>query len=1023
MMKLARIMLFVAMLLGSVAAKAQYNPEDPPEPGASYKLYLQAYPDDSGWFGMATESTHAPDDVFNVSVYYSDATKFQFVHWEDDQGTVLSTSTSFSYSMPARDVVLTARFVYDPANPSEPDEPDEVRVSNVYLLSNPTAGGWFSNTPANPLTVGETYSVYAYNHANFTFRNWTRDGEIIGTEPGLDYVVTPADSYLTANFDYTPDSPSEPEDPGEISYSRLYVTMSDSEAGSINIYDEFTGSYTSSGDRHRVGKTVRLSYSNNAGFVFKGWTLDGQLLSTSNYYTYTVTEADVHIIASLTYTPDSPSEPEEPENFAGVYGLTEYVALKQRFKYPIYLDNSLHQAKGMVIDVQFPEGFAVEPDAIEKTVLTTDQELTTQDMGDNHYRITTLGTENTLENACGIVMRIPVTIPDDAVVDSTYFVMVKYGVLTNMDDSQTPLKTHNGGLQIMEEGYCRITTSSSPYGYITGGGKYKLGDTVTLQAIPYYGYEFSHWTDDTTANPYVFVAEESLVIGAVYDALEIIQCETPTITFNGRYATLANTDRSTIHYTINGSEPTEYSPTYTEPFDTYGVVTIRAISMREDLEDSEEASYYTPAYFDGVNAEIGIADSLATAFRWTDSDLVKRLSVSGPVGEQDIKFIVAMPMLDHLDLRNADYPVIPTQALAGSNIVSVVMPETITSFSTPLFTGCSRLAAVVWPAPMQFSDDALGDISNPNLLLYVSAERYLPVRDDYTNVVVDGYADAVVLTDTEDSNFYCPEAFTAGTISYTHEYTMTTALNGLTAGWEAITMPFHVAIIRHESQGLLAPFAAGMSYDEAKPFWLHEFGATGFVPAASIEANKPYVISMPNNEAYMSSYILAGNVTFSATDALVPVTESIDGEMGDYRFCGTTVRVAASDTVAVLNREAIDEYVPGEAFVPSLRDAEPFEAYLTMGSEPMRGPQRVSALTGGAAGIIDAMLLKASPVAISAIDRTIRIVADRNAHVDVYNVMGVLVRSIDVLPGTTLITDLPAGIYIASGKKTTPTLT
>ncbi|MCD8385616.1 MAG: chitobiase/beta-hexosaminidase C-terminal domain-containing protein [Bacteroidales bacterium] len=974
------------------------------------------YPDDSGSFSPSSGNSYAPDAQVSVSCYAN--SNFTFVHWEDDLGTIVSTSRSFSYTMPTRDVVLTARFEYNPSSPDEPDEPDDIRYSNVYLLCNPAAGGSISRYSAdNPLLVGETFTAHAYANSYFTFRNWTKDGEVISESASLSYVVTADDSYLTANFDYTPDSPSEPEDPGEIAYSRLYVTMSDSEAGSINIYDEFTGSYTSSGDRHRVGKTVRLSYSNNTGFVFKGWTLDGQLLSTDYYYTYTVTEADVHIIASFTYTPDSPSEPEEPDNFAGVYGLTEYVALKQRFKYPIYLDNSLHQAKGMVIDVQFPEGFAVEPDAIEKTVLTTTQDLTTEDMGDNHYRITTLGTENTLENACGIVMRIPVTIPADAVVDSTYFVMVKYGVLTNMDDSQTPLKTHNGGLQIMEEGYCRITTSSSLYGYITGGGKYKLGDTVTLQAIPYYGYEFSHWTDDTTTNPYVFVAEESLVIGAVYDALEIIQCETPTISFDGRYATLDNSDRSTIHYTINGSEPTEYSPTYTEPFDTYGVVTIRAISMREDLEDSEEASYYTPAYFDGVYAEIGIADSLATAFRWTDSDLVKRLSVSGPVGEQDVRFIVAMPMLDHLDLRNADYATIPAQALAGSNIVSVVMPEAITSFSTPLFAGCSRLAAVVWPAPIQFTDDVLGDISNPNLLLYVSAERYLPERDDYTNVVVDGYADAVVLTDTEAGNFYCPEAFTAGSISYTHEYTMTTALNGLTAGWEAITMPFDVDAIRHESQGPIAPFAAGLPSDEAKPFWLHELEATGFVPAANIEANKPYVISMPNNEAYMASYILAGNVTFSATDALVPVTEPIEGEMGDYRLCGTTVRVAASDTVAVLNREAMDEYVPGEAFVPSLRDAEPFEAYLTMGSEPMRGPQRVSAMTGSAAGIIDAMLFKASPVAISAIDRTIRIVADRNAHVDVYNVMGVLVRSVDLRPGTTLITDLPAGIYIASGKK------
>ena len=46
-----------------------------------------------------------------------------------------------------------------------------------------------------------------------------------------------------------------------------------------------------------------------------------------------------------------------------------------------------------------------------------------------------------------------------------------------------------------------VSANNSSYGYVTGGGTYPAGSTVTLTAYPYSGYQFSYWSDGSTQNP------------------------------------------------------------------------------------------------------------------------------------------------------------------------------------------------------------------------------------------------------------------------------------------------------------------------------------------------------------------------------------------------------------------------------------------------------------------------------------------------------------------------------------------
>ena len=248
------------------------------------------------------------------------------------------------------------------------------------------------------------------------------------------------------------------------------------------------------------------------------------------------------------------------------------------------------------------------------------------------------------------------------------------------------------------------------------------------------------------------------------------------------------------------------------------------------------------------------------------------------------------------------------------------------------------ITAIVWNSSAALANSDLTDISNPNMLIYVPSESQAPQNRD--NVVIGndstGYtAKNVVLTDVVEGNgnFYCPKEFTAEMISYTHEYRQTTEV-GVSRGWETIAMPFNVQTVMHEKQGLIAPFGNSTS---KKHFWLRHISTAGqthsLAQATTIEANMPYLISMPNSDAYPDEYNLAGRVTFSSQNVPVMVTDifpvhmsSGNGGMLMFVPCFQTQQV--HEMVYALNvGEARDGYPEGSVFEANYREIRPFEAY------------------------------------------------------------------------------------------------
>lgn len=318
---------------------------------------------------------------------------------------------------------------------------------------------------------------------------------------------------------------------------------------------------------------------------------------------------------------------------------------------------------------------------------------------------------------------------------------------------------------------------------------------------------------------------------------------------------------------------------------------------------------------------------------------------------------------------------------------------TVTGIDDKLLDGHEDLAAIIWDIEGAFT----ARVNNPNLLLYVKDEQYAPAT--IKNVVVNGYANSITLIDASSgNNFYCPRAFTAGIITYSHRYWMKTGINE-SRGWETIALPFDVQKISHSTKGEIIPFANWQDGDATYPFWLYQLSGNGFIEADAIKANTPYIISMPNNDRYSTEYHLSGRVDFTAKNVEVKKSDDIHtSAFSDRTFIPNFVEQGKNAGYYALNVNNEYEVYQGEEaegskFVLNLRQIHPFESYMT------------SSANTRSIGVFDDMTTNIRGIEILADDQMLK----------VYDLSGKLLKvgsSIDYIKQ-----GLPAGVYIVNRQK------
>ena len=271
-----------------------------------------------------------------------------------------------------------------------------------------------------------------------------------------------------------------------------------------------------------------------------------------------------------------------------------------------------------------------------------------------------------------------------------------------------------------------------------------------------------------------------------------------------------------------------------------------------------------------------------------------------------------------------------------TSLTTVEIPSTVTRVGKDVFDRCPHLAAIVWRSPQKMTKGMMGNFSNPNLLLYLTTKATM--LDGVTNLVdlSTMRAERIVLTDNGGTNdFYCPMAFTADEITYSHVYQQQTHA-GSSQGWETLSLPFDVTTVTHKEKGLIHPFATLTDTDiigGERPFWLYEYAADGFKEADKIVANTPYIISMPNEATLWEGFILKGQVTFQATNASVRATADAAEVSGGERSFRSNFSNNDGAGLYMLNvSEEWNGHAEGSVFVQSLRAAHPFEACFNSSS-------------------------------------------------------------------------------------------
>lgn len=180
------------------------NPGDPQVPIRKYSLKLKASPSNGCSFNYASEQKWEASKQIYVEAYPNSG--FQMVAWVCGKDT-LSRERGFYYTMPERNVELTALLKYNPKNPENPEEMNTKYT--VKLTASPTNGGSF-NFSSDRFTAGSSIDLYAYPNNGFVFKKWMSGDSVISNEQSFRFVVPKKKTQLTAIFEYDPQNPDNP---------------------------------------------------------------------------------------------------------------------------------------------------------------------------------------------------------------------------------------------------------------------------------------------------------------------------------------------------------------------------------------------------------------------------------------------------------------------------------------------------------------------------------------------------------------------------------------------------------------------------------------------------------------------------------------------------------------------------------------------------------------------------------------------------------------------------------------------
>ena len=481
---------------------------------------------------------------------------YSFTNWTDGS-TVVSTDATYSFTVEgARS--LKANFT--------------LKTYTIATTANPVDGGVV--TGAGTYNHGATANLTATANTGYTFTNWTKGNEVVATSATYTVTVMEAATYV-ANF--------------ELNSYAINATANPTEGGTVN----GAGTYNH-------GATANLTATANTGYTFANWTKNGAEVSTSASLSVTVTEA-ADYVANFTlnsYAISATANPTEGGTVSGAgtynHGTTANLIATANTGYSFtnWTKNGTVVSTNATLSVTVTEAAAY----VANFTLNS-YELTVAANPIPGGTVSGAGTYNH-----GATANLTATANT-----GYYFVnWTKNGSVVSSSTSCAVTVTEaaeyvaNFTLNSYE-----VTVSANPTagGTVSGEGSYNHGATVTLTATPADNYTFTNWTKNgaevSTDESYTFTATESGAYVANFTLMGVVATPTFSVASGIYYEAQSvnincSTNGATIHYTTDGSTPTELSTVFNPntPIVTTdnGTVTIKAIAMKESMITSEVAS-------------------------------------------------------------------------------------------------------------------------------------------------------------------------------------------------------------------------------------------------------------------------------------------------------------------------------------------------------------------------------------------------------------------------------------------------
>ena len=342
---------------------------------------------------------------------------------------------------------------------------------NINVSANPSNGG--TVTGGGTYNQGASCTVTATANNGYTFTNWTENGNVVSTQASYTFTVT-GNRTLVANFQAQPQS-----------YT-ITVSANPSNGGNV------TG-----GGTYNQGSSCTVSATANSGYTFSNWTENGNVVSTSANYTFTVTGNRV-LVANFqalpqNYTITVTANPTDAGNVTGggTYQQGQSCTI------------SATPATGYNFVKWTENGVQVSTNANYTFTVTGNRTLVAQFQGQSYYIATSSNPTNGGTTSGNGLYQYGESCTVTATPAQGYeFVNWKENgsvVSTEASYSFTVTNgrnlTANFTLQTIE-----ITTSIEPTegGTVTGGGTYNYGDEVTIAVVTNEDWAFQNWTENGT---------------------------------------------------------------------------------------------------------------------------------------------------------------------------------------------------------------------------------------------------------------------------------------------------------------------------------------------------------------------------------------------------------------------------------------------------------------------------------------------------------------------------------------------